>query len=205
MPVFKGKGSRGRNEDGRHLMRYLKRKAGQTPEEIAKSEKVSPRAVYDSIRKIEIHETKNSEGQLQLAVRDLIISSIPQAKETLHGLLTATETIEVKDSNTGKTKRVEMPDKTTRLEAMRVVKSLVETTQPKGPAVAVQVNQTNQTAQIAAKGGETFEERMRRLRSSAAQHNLLPPEVAAVPKAIDDGDEDDLTGNDEEDEDGDDE
>lgn len=204
--MVKGQGSRGRNEDGRHLMRYLKRKAGQTPEEIAAAEKVTPRAVYESIRKIEIHETKNSEGQLQLAVRDLIISSVPQAKETLHGLLTATETIEVKDHKTGKMENVKMEDKTTRLEALRIVKSLVETTQPKGPAVAVQVNQTNQTAQIAAKGGETFEERMRRLRSSAKEHNLLPAEVSAVPKSIDEGDEDDFAGDDDGDEeDGDDE
>lgn len=183
--------------DPRHLMRYLKAKAGITPQEIAKSEHVTLRRVRDSIKEIEAYEHQNSDGQLQLAVRDLVISTIPTAKDTINGLLTATTTIERVNAKTGLKEFVKVEDKTTRLEGARLVKDLVIGMQPKQPAVAVNVNQTNQTANIGT--AETLEERMRRLRSKAQAHNLLPPEVSAVPVSIDqkiqdddgyDGDED---------------
>lgn len=179
--------------DARHLMRYLKSKAGMEPMEIAKAEHVSIGTVIKSIQEIEAYENQNSEGQLQLAVRDLVISTMPQAKATLHGLLTATEMKDVKNLKTGLEERVSVEDKTTRLEGMKLVVSMAGALQPKGPAVAVNVNQTNQTANLGS--GETFEERMRRLRAKAQEHNLLPPESAAVPEYVDAGrdapDEDD--------------
>lgn len=201
MPRSKVKGPRGRNADGRHLMRYLKRKAGMTPEKIAEQEHVSARAVYDSIRQIEVHETKNSEGQLQLAVRDLIISTVPQAKETLQGLLTATELVEVKNHKTGRMENVVMEDKTTRLEAVRVFGQIATgMANPKVPLTQVNVNQTNQTANLGS--AESYEERLRRLRTKAQEFNALPPEVAAVPQSIDSGEDDDSDfDGDEEDED----
>ena len=176
-------------KDPRHLMRYLKSKAGITPLEIAKAEHVSIRRVTESIRGIEAFEHQNSEGQLQLAVRDLVISTIPQAKETLAGLLTAKNIVRTPNATTGKVDVVTSEDKTTQLEAVRLVKDLVIGMQPKQPQVAVNVNQTNQTANIGS--AETLEERMRRLRSRAHEHNLLPPKVAAVPQAIDAGLDDD--------------
>jgi len=169
--------------DPRHLMRYLKAKAGITPQEIAKSEHVTLRRVEDSIKSIEAYEYQNSDGQLQLAVRDLVISTIPTAKDTINGLLTATTTIERVNAKTGLKEYIKEADKTTRLEGARLVKDLVIGMQPKQPAVAVNVNQTNQTANIGT--AETLEERMRRLRSKAQAHNLLPPEVSAVPALID--------------------
>ena len=187
--------------DPRHLMRYLKAKAGIDPKEIAKSEHKSLRRVQDSIKMIEAYEHQNDEGQLQLAVRDLVISVIPTAKETMIGLLTATTTVRTPNAKTGKVDTYREEDKTTRLEAARLVKDLAIGMQPKQPAVAVNVNQTNQTANIGS--AETLEERLRRLRSKAQEHNLLPPEVAAVPAAIDSGldDDDVIEGDDEEDED----
>ena len=184
--------------DPRHLMRYLKAKAGITPQEIAKSEHVTLRRVQDSIKEIEAYEHQNSDGQLQLAVRDLVISTIPTAKDTINGLLTATTTIEQVNAKTGLKEFVKVEDKTTRLEGARLVKDLVIGMQPKQPAVAVNVNQTNQTANIGS--AETVEERMRRLRARAQEHNLLPPKVAAVPQAIDAGldDDDVIDGDDDE-------
>ena len=188
--------------DPRHLMRYLKAKAGIDPKEIARSEHVSLRRVQDSIKDIEAYEHQNDEGQLQLAVRDLVISVIPTAKNTINGLLTATTTVRTPNSKTGKVDTYREEDKTTRLEAARLVKDLVIGMQPKQPAVAVNVNQTNQTANIGT--AETLEERMRRLRSKAQAHNLLAPEVAAVPASIDQKIQDD-DGYDGDDEDGDEE
>ena len=188
-------------KDPRHLMRYLKAKAGIDPKEIARSEHVTLRRVQESIKEIEAYEFQNSDGQLQLAVRDLVISVIPTAKETITGLLTATTTVRTPNAKTGKVDTYREEDKTTRLEAARLVKDLAIGMQPKQPAVAVNVNQTNQTANIGS--AETVEERMRRLRARAQEHNLLPPKVAAVPQAIDAGlDDDDAIDADDEDDDG---
>jgi hypothetical protein len=184
--------------DARHLMRYLKAKAGVDPIAIAKSEHVSLATVKDSIDSIERYEQQNTEGQLQLAVRDLVISTIPQAKETLNGLLTATEVVMKKNLKTGKDEYVTVEDKTTRLEGTRLVRDLVIGMQPKTPMVAIQNNQTNQTS-VPIGSAETYEERLRRLRAKAKDFNLLPAEVSAVPDSVDSPDEED---DDEDDEDG---
>jgi predicted RNA-binding protein with TRAM domain len=173
--------------DARHLMRYIKSKV-MDPAAIAKAEHVSLSTVMESIKSVEVYEQQNTDGQLQLAVRDLVISTIPQAKETLQGLLTATEVVMKKNLKTGKDEYVTVEDKTTRLEGARLVRDLVIGMQPKGPGVAVNVNQTNQTANI-ANASETTEERMRRIRQKIQEHNLLPPQVSAVPDYIDQGED----------------
>src|SRR5208337_3603695 len=129
--------------------------------------------VNESIKSIEMYEQQNTEGQLQLAVRDLVISTIPQAKETIHGLLTATELVLKKNLKTGKEEHVTVEDKTTRLEGAKLVRDLVIGMQPKGPGVAVQVNNNNQPT-VTVGSSETNEERVRRLRKQAQEHNLLP-------------------------------
>ena len=174
--------------DARHLMRYLKAKAGVDAKEIAKSERVSLQTVNESIKSIEMYEQQNTEGQLQLAVRDLVISTIPQAKETIHGLLTATELVLKKNLKTGKEEHVTVEDKTTRLEGARLVRDLVIGMQPKTPMVAIQNNQNNNPT-VTVGSSETNEERVRRLRKQAQEHNLLPAQVSAVPTYIDEGED----------------
>ena len=172
--------------DPRHLMRFLRSQTpGTTLEEIAKSEGVSVATVRDSINQIDAYNKVNSSGQVELAIRSMMIPITQQARETIIGLLTATEHVEMPDPRTGKKKIVKQEDKTTRLEAGRLVKDLIVGMQPKGPAVELNVNQTNQTANIST--AETVEERMRRLRKQAQEHNLLAPEVAGVPQYIDEG------------------
>ena len=169
--------------DARHLMRYIKSKV-MDPAAIAKEEHVSLATVKESIRSIEVFEQQNTEGQMQLAVRDLVISTIPQAKETINGLLTSTELVMKKNLKTGKDEYVTVEDKTTRLEGARLVRDLIVGLQPKGPGVVVNANQTNQTA-VQIGSAETYEERLRRLRAKAQEFNLLPAEVSAVPSTID--------------------
>lgn len=178
-----------KTRDARHILRWMRSEAGATPAEIAKLEGVSERSVRESIEQIGVYKEQNTELMLQVAVRDLIISSIPQAQETLDGLLRAKTVISVKNKNTGQNEDVEVEDKITRLEAMRVVKELYSSTMPKAPGVALQVNQNNTPQNLAPTvgRGETPEERMRRIRNQQMQHNLLPPEVAGVPKHIDAG------------------
>lgn len=182
----------------RHLLRFLKVQAGSTVAEVAKQEHVSVEQVKRSVNLVEAHQTLNTKFQFDLAIRDLVISSIPQAKQTLDGLLRATELVEHKDQKTGKVKVISVMDKTTRLEAMRLVNSLVASLQPKGPLAEVNVQQTTQVAALSAGGGETTEERFRRLRAKAAEANRLPAEVRGVPEYIDQGRDDD---DDEDDED----
>jgi hypothetical protein len=186
--------------DARHLMRYIKSKV-MDPAAIAKAEHVSLATVKDSIRSIEMYENQNSEGQLQLAVRDLVISTIPQAKETINGLLTATELVMKKNLKTGQDEYVTVVDKTTQLEGARLVRDLVIGMQPKGPGVAVQVNNNNQPT-VNMGTAETNEERMRRLRQKAQEHNLLPAQVAAVPNYIDAGEDEPDDDHDDEDDEG---
>lgn len=181
--------------DPRHLLRFLKNEAHIPVEDIAKTERVSVRTVRDSIEMVEGYRTQNSTAEVDFAIRSLIIGAMPQAGETLDGLLTATELVEDGDAKTGRKRRIRQEDKTTRLEALRVVTQLVGTIQPKGPAVVANLTQTNQTAVISS--AEGYEERLRRLRQRAQEHNALPPEVTAVPVSVDqemdddDGEEED--------------
>ena len=174
--------------DPRHLLRWLKWQGAGADDEalkrIAKDENVSLATVKQSVMQVDVYRKQNTGPEMDLAMRDLVISSVPKAKDTLAGLLGAMELVEKKDSKTGKITVVKVEDKTTRLEAMRVFTSLAASLQPKGPAVEVNVSQTNQTANLS--GAETNEERFRRLRKKADEHNLLPPETAAVPTYIDD-------------------
>jgi len=172
--------------DARHLMRYLKSKAGVSPADLAKQEGISIKTVQESIRSMEQFESRNSEGQLQLHARDMVISVMPQAKETITGLLAATTIMRVKNKKTGLEEDVEVEDKTTRLEAMRVFNGMVTATQPKVPMTAVQVNQHNSNSATMS-SAENNEERLRRLRAKQAEHNLLPPVVIGTPKNIDAG------------------
>jgi hypothetical protein len=174
--------------DARHLMRYLKAKAGVDAKEIAKSERVSLQTVNESIKSIEMYEQQNTEGQLQLAVRDLVISTIPQAKETFQKMLTAKELVIKKNLKTGKEEHVLVDDKTTQLEGMRLMKDLVIGMQPKTPMVAIQNNQNNNPT-VTVGSSETNEERVRRLRKQAQEHNLLPAQVSAVPEWVDEGED----------------
>jgi hypothetical protein len=189
--------------DPRHLMRYLKAQAmgGEEKDKlaaIARAEGVSIQTVRQSVTHIDTYRKKNTSLEMDLAIRDLVISAVPMAKESLGGLLTATELVEVPNGTTGKKKVVRQPDKTTRLEANRLVKDLIVAVQPKGPMIEQNINQTNQVATLSS-GAETNEERLRRLRKRADEFNQLPPEVAGVPDSIDSGEEDD-DGDDEEEE-----
>jgi len=185
-------------EDPRHLMRFLKHQAKMTPKEIARSENVSETTVKQSISLVERYQAQNSTGEMEFAIRNFVIGTIPKAKKTLEGLLDATELVEVKDPTTGKTKLMTREDKTTRIEALRIVRDVIGHVQPKVPTTEVNVNQTNQIANLST--AETTEERLARLRKLADEAYQLPPEVAGVPSNVDKGEDDD-DGEDEEEED----
>jgi transcriptional regulator with XRE-family HTH domain len=187
-------------KDPRHLMRFLRKEAGLTPLEIARAEGVSEKTVVTSIATVEQYRAANSSIELELAVRNLAISAVPKAQETLHGLLSAMELVEVSDPKTGKKRSVKREDKVTRLEALRIVNTLISSLQPKAPMIENNISQTNQVAHLSA--AETTEDRLRRLRDKARAFNALPPEVAGVPDAIDaGGSADDEDGDEEEEED----
>ena len=186
--------------DPRHLMRFVKFQAltGTEPERlkaIAKSESVSVQTVKDSVRQIQSYQEQNKTFNVDLRINESILRVMPAFESSMTGLLEATELVEVPDGNTGKNKIVKHIDKTTRLEASRIVKDIIVAKQPKAPIAEVNVNQTNQVANLSS--CETTEERMDRLRAKAAAENLLPAEVAAVPgyldrdESPDDSDEDD--------------
>jgi hypothetical protein len=192
------------NSDPRHLLRYLKFQASGADDEalkrIAKEERVSLATVKGSVIQIDAYRKSNTASEMELAVRNLVISSVPKMQQTLHDLLDATELVEEKVGKTGLTRVVKVPDKTTRLEAMRVSIALIAGLQPKQAPVEVNVNQTNQTANINS-GVESNEDRFRRLRKQAEAHNALPPETTGVPEYIDAGEDSDDDEDEDEDED----
>ena len=179
-------------------MRYLRSEAGDSIEDIAKQDKVSVETVKSSIRIVDQYRKGSSTTEMDLAIRSMVIKVVPKMQQTLSGLLDAEEMVEVKDSNTGKTKVVKREDKTTRLEALRIGKELIVGLQPKTPPVAVNVNQTNQVANLSAK--ETNEERLDRLRKQA--NGFISNEVAGVPEGLDEsyGGGEDVEEDDEDDE-----
>lgn len=191
--------------DPRHLMRFMKFHAmsGTDAEKyaaISQVEHVSAATVRDSVRMVEQYRAQNSTAEMDYAIRSLVVGAIPKAKATLEGLLEATELVEITDPNTGKKRHITRPDKTTRIEGMKIVTDLVGKMQPKAPATEVNVHQTTQVQTNLSKA-ETMEERLRRLRRKADEYNKLPPEVAGVPEAIDRGDDaDDMSDDDEEEE-----
>jgi hypothetical protein len=151
---------------------------------VAESEKIPVYVALRSLRMVEQYRASNEQIEMDYAIRDFVRSALPKAKQSLEGLLEATELVEVKNDKTGKTRVTRMPDKTTRLEAQRLVKDLIIGLQPKGPLVAQNIQQTTQVAAISA-STETNEERLARLREKAREYNALPPKVAGVPEHLD--------------------
>jgi hypothetical protein len=189
--------------DPRHMMRLVKFKAltGTDAERlnaIAKSEGVSVSTVKDSVRQMQAYNEQNASGMVDLRINESINRVMPAFENSMVGLLEATELVEINDSKTGKKKVVTQDDKTTRLEASRIVKDIIVAKQPKQPMAEIHVSQTNQVANLSA--AETTEERMDRLRRRAAEENLLPAETAAVPGYLD-RDEDKPSDDDEDGED----
>jgi DNA-binding IscR family transcriptional regulator len=175
------------SNDARHLMRYLKSKANVPLEDIARADHISVKQVKESIRQMAAFESINSEGHVQLLVRDMVRVTLPKVQQAIEGLLEATNTVEQKNQRTGLMEYTNVPDKITRLDAVKVYTGLLATTQPKVPGVNVQVSQQNHNQTAVLSSTETNEERLRRLRAMQAEHNLLPPVVIGTPKNIDAG------------------
>jgi hypothetical protein len=153
---------------------------------IAKSEGVSKDTVKSSVRQIEMYNRQNETGRVDLRLNESILKVMPAWEEGMAGLLMATELIEVPDGNTGNKKVVKQDDKTTRLEASRIVKDIIVAKQPKGPMVEVNNTQTNQVATLST--AETYEERLVRLRKQIDQENSRPAEVIGMPALLDKND-----------------
>ena len=192
--------------DPRHLMRFVKFQAltgtdAERLKAIAKSEGVGVETIKDSVRQIQLYREQNATLNVDLRINESILRVMPAFEDSMAGLLTATELVEINDAKTGKKKVVTQEDKTTRLEASRIVKDIIVAKQPKGPVAEINVTQTNQVATLSV--AETTEERMDRLRKRAAAENLLPAEIAAVPMSLDRDKESDGrdSGDDDEDDD----
>ncbi len=192
--------------DPRHLMRFVKFQAltgtdAERLKAIAKSEGVGVETVKDSVRQIQSYREQNATLNVDLRINESILRVMPAFEDSMAGLLTATELVEMPDGNTGKKKIVKQDDKTTRLEASRIVKDIIVAKQPKAPLVENNLNNTNKVQVATLSTAETPEERMDRLRKRAAEENLLPAEVAAVPGYLDRDEEPPSDGDDEDDED----
>ncbi|MGA3264082.1 MAG: VOC family protein [Terracidiphilus sp.] len=82
-------------------------------------------------------ETPAKSSPLDLRINESILKVMPKFEESMAGLLTATELVEINDATTGKKKIVKQDDKTTQLEACRIVKDIIVAKQPKGPLIVL--------------------------------------------------------------------
>lgn len=189
--------------DPRHLMRFVKFQAltgtdAERLKAIAKSEGVGVSTVKDSVRQIQMYQEQNATLNVDLRINESILRVMPAFEDSMAGLLQATELVEVNDDKTGKKKVVTQEDKTTRLEASRIVKDIIVAKQPKAPLIENNLNNSTKVQVATLSTAETPEERMDRLRKRAAEENLLPAEVAAVPGYLDRDEEPPSSGDDDE-------
>ena len=97
--------------DPRHLMRFVKFQAltGTETERltaIAKSEGVSASTVRESVRQIQSYREQNATLNVDLRINESILRVMPAFENSMCGLLTATELVEIIDGKTGKKKVV---------------------------------------------------------------------------------------------------
>ena len=162
--------------------RYRAHRAGQTDDEIAAADRVTPAAVRASLLRVRIDNARYSSDEAGVAVRKLLFSRLPQIGAVLDEALRATkiEGRKVIVITDGKAEtldeQIERPDHDTRLRTIDTTRALLAVVQPRDPAVQInsnsQTNILNQGAQAAQLGAG----------AGAGLANLTSPE--AVIRAI---------------------
>src|SRR5579859_2899411 len=161
-------------QQAKHYMRYLRRNEGESVEEIARTEGVSAKAIEKSIKQVQLHRNLNTQGNLNANVVSMLMGNLGRVDKGFKKLFNAKSYIERRLAD-GSSELVPVDDMATQLEALRVYGKFVESMQPKGGGVAVNVSQSNQTAQVTNIRHGGFVERMSEIRKRVQEHNLLPP------------------------------
>ncbi len=177
------------HQQAKHYMRYLRRNEGESLDEIARAEGVSVKAIEKSIKQVELHRSLNNQGNLNANVVAMLMGNLSRVDKGFKKLFNAKSYVERRLAD-GSSELVPIDDTETQLETIKVFGKFIESMQPKGGGLAVNVNQTNQTASVTNIRHGGFVERMTEIRKRVQEHNLLPS-VTVDAREADPDDEDD--------------
>jgi len=121
-----------------HIQRYIRNRAGETVEEIAKHDHVTERAVQNSLRIAGIQRAHLTPEFMREGLIGVVMDGTTKISTSLLEALEATTPVEIcKD---GKTETVMQPDHKTRFCAIDRYVNIATTAQPRGPASQTNVN-----------------------------------------------------------------
>jgi hypothetical protein len=150
------------------------------------------KVVERSIKQIRLRRNMNTQETLNTEVVGMLMGNLYLADKSFKKLFNAKKYIERRLAD-GSAELVPVDDAETKLEALKVFGEYVKAMQPKGTGLSVNVNQTNQTANVTNIRTGGFEDRLAAIRKKVAEHNLLPPvTVDAREEDPDEEDDDDI-------------
>lgn len=165
-----------------HFQRLIRRKMGATIKDIAHADRISERAVAESVNAAEIYLNLHSLEYVNASVGSIVSEVRNEAKLALKNGLTAKK--KEKDKKSGRV--VTKNDLPMQMRALSEMTGMVEAIQPKaGKGVVVNAN----AAANAAAGATTFseenyqpgfEEIIDTIRAKVERQNLVPREVSTT-------------------------
>lgn len=154
--------------------RYLLSRRGWSMESLAARENVKEHVIKQSIDKYQLYRDSLAVDEQDLAISEMTSRLMPKAESVLSEAMKATHSI-----NVGKGDRVIMrkvADHATRMEAVKTVKSFIETGRPKGGGIQVNTQINNPGAVQAVAGaakGFDFESHLRDIRAAKGLGNEM--------------------------------
>lgn len=140
-----------------------------SPEDIASRENVKLTAVWDSIQRMEAYKNLHSDEEVNMQINAIVIEQAKTVGKVIGRAMQAKHTVTVKSGKVGKERwrSTKVDDHATQLKGVEAFRALVEATRPKGGGVNIAVQNNNGNGGGAATSrerGNTFEERVRRMR-----------------------------------------
>lgn len=163
---------------------YLSKVERLSYDDIATRQGMSLLAVGQSIQRMNDHKALHSDEAVNLAINELVLKRVENVDKVIMGAMSAKiVSSEKRGKRWVKTTR---PDHATQLKAVDTIKGFIETIRPKAGGVNIAMNQQNNlqgggSSEVRV-GGNTFEERLRRMRDAKGLSNndeVIEAEFAA--------------------------
>jgi hypothetical protein len=161
-----------------------------TFDEIATREHLSVVQVGNAVQRTSDYKALHSDQAVDLAVNEMILKRLGKVEQVLTGAMGANIVGSEKRGRVDQEKwvRTRRPDHATRLKAAETFKGFIETIRPKGGGVSIALQQNNAGApgDEPRAHGNTFEERLRRLRQAKglANHDEVIEAEFASPSSL---------------------
>jgi hypothetical protein len=121
------------------MERYDRNKAGESIAEIAEKDKVSEKAVQDSIRNVQLYRSRYTHEAANQAISEIIVEKAQKVGKAIDNGLEAYQEYEITDKR-GRKRRVRRPDVSAQMRAVGEYRQLAVVIQPKSaPSTHVNV------------------------------------------------------------------